>query len=152
MRKVTHSFEVRSNESSCRNRGRLGLEQVMCECAYSQKTLPGVTLIYPLPLYNNSPDHILQKQWYLCGVYFSYQIIVNNISVCWQCVSLLSLTTFGTVKNIYIIPDISSLHQLYSLNTNVTFIKSKFGTHICHTCHGLFCPPEWIVQHKTPAL
>ena len=28
LRKVTHSFEVHSNESACRKSGRLGLEQV----------------------------------------------------------------------------------------------------------------------------
>ena len=27
--KVTHSFEVHSNESACRKSGRLGLEQVL---------------------------------------------------------------------------------------------------------------------------
>ena len=30
MIKVSHSFEVHSNESACRKSGRLGLEQVTC--------------------------------------------------------------------------------------------------------------------------
>ena len=30
MIKVTHSFEVHSNDSACRKSGRLGLEQIIC--------------------------------------------------------------------------------------------------------------------------
>ena len=41
MRKVTHSFEVHSNESVCRKKVRLGLEQVFIESSIPQNL--GVT-------------------------------------------------------------------------------------------------------------
>ena len=55
LRKVPHSFEVHSNESACRNSGRLGLEQVLITSTNKMKVvllifLFNIPFILPLNL------------------------------------------------------------------------------------------------------
>ena len=48
MRKVIHSFEVFSNESACRKKVRLGLEQVFCRIGFSPiSTLCSACAFFP---------------------------------------------------------------------------------------------------------
>ena len=65
MKKLTHSFEVHWNESSCRKKVRLGLEQVICASTVYLMKLVSLMLNISIDIENGAPDH---GKYFLSGL------------------------------------------------------------------------------------
>ena len=66
MRKVTHIFEVHSNESACRKSGRLGLEQFKREWGVADRAQVYQQIKYPRPI-GTLPSNASSDQWPYIG-------------------------------------------------------------------------------------